>query len=213
MRSENGANGADASASTRGRVTAIDPAAGDETFQADAVPYLDVLYRFAFQLTHDVQTAEDLVQETMLKAYRSWSQYRSGTNLRAWLFTILRNTFLTQRRDWQERVRKVKMHDVEEYAILGAGQEADPEGDFFDRLVDDEVLQAIAELPPHYREALLLSDGEGLKYHEVAEVLGVQLGTVKSRLFRARQILQRQLYGYALEMGYLRPQAAHSLRD
>lgn len=179
-------------------------------FEEEALPHIDAVYRFALRLSGEPDRAEDLVQETFLRAYRSWDQYTRGTAAKSWLFTICRNVFLRQ----HERARR---HDrvVEETAVReGAGDEAigllwgsmhgaDPEGEFFDSLVDERILEAIEELPEDFRTAVLLSDVEGLPYADIAELVDVPVGTVKSRLFRGRRRLQEVLYDYAVEMGYV----------
>ncbi len=172
-------------------------------FEAEALPHLDTVYRVALRLAGDESLAEDIAQEAMLKAFRSWRQYRPGTNVRAWLLTIVRHTFINQYRKAGRRGTQVDVHEIEPYTVFRELQDVDPEGSLFDRFVDDEVLQAIDELPDEFRETLVLSDMEGLAYAEIAEVTGVPVGTVKSRLFRARQALQRRLYDYAGEMGYI----------
>lgn len=173
-------------------------------FEAHALPHLDTVYRVALRLSGDETAAQDLTQETMLKAFRSWHQFREGTNARAWLLTILRNTFINEYRRTQRMGATVDVDDVESFTVFRDVQETDPEGRFFEQIIDEEVLRAIAALPDEFRETLVLSDLEGLSYAEVAEVTGVPVGTVKSRLFRARQALQRELYRYAREMGYVR---------
>ena len=177
-------------------------------FESEALPYLDALYGLALRLSGDPVLAEDLVQETLYKAYRSWARYEPGTNIRAWLFTILRNTFISDYRQRSRQIDSIDLTDVESYTIFEDLQEVDPAGRFFEWMVDEEVAQAVAELPYDFREALLLSDVEGLRYQEVAEVIGVPIGTVKSRLHRARRVLQRKLYSYAVEMGYIAPRSA-----
>lgn len=173
-------------------------------FEQEALPHLDAVYRVALRLAGNETQAEDLTQETMLKAFRAWHQFRPGTNVRAWLLTILRNTFINEYRKARRTAPEVDVHAVEPFTVFEDVQETDPEGRFFDQIVDDEILKAIDKLPEEFREALVLSDLEGLSYAEIAEVAGVPVGTVKSRIFRARQALQRQLYAYAVEMGYIR---------
>lgn len=195
---------------------AVDPKAG---FEEEALPHLDAVYRFALRLSGSPDQAEDLVQETFLRAYRSWDQYTPGTAAKSWLFTICRNVFLRGR---QRRLR----HDqiVEETAGRPGGEQspvspvwvslagADPEGEFFDSIVDGKIIEAIEGLPEEYRTAVVLSDVEGLPYAEIAELMDVPEGTVKSRLFRGRRRLQQVLYDYAVEMGYIseRPGADES---
>jgi RNA polymerase sigma-70 factor, ECF subfamily len=180
------------------------------SFQREALPHMDAVYRFALRLTGSPDRAQDLVQDTFVRALRAWDQYTPGTQCKSWLFTICRNLFLRQR----ERVHR---HDeiVAENAPRDGGgdgaenplwasvQELDPEGEFFGSIVDKQVLRAVDALPEEYRTAVVLSDLEGLSYDEIADMLKVPVGTVKSRLFRGRRRLQQALYDYAVEMGYL----------
>lgn len=180
-------------------------------FEEEALPWLDAVYRFALRLhAGDTERAADLVQETYLRAYRHWDTYTRGTSCRSWLFTIARNTFL---RGEERRVRRREIPDadldVDLEAVAGAGllgemREADPEHAFFDSFVDEEVLAAVERLPPEFREAVVLSDLEGLNYGEIADVLDVPMGTVKSRLYRGRRLLAKELRDYAIEMGWIR---------
>ncbi|HET7584435.1 MAG TPA: sigma-70 family RNA polymerase sigma factor [Gemmatimonadaceae bacterium] len=178
-------------------------------FEKEALVHLDALYSFALKLTRSRDHAEDLVSETILRAFDRWEQYRLGTNIRAWMFTILYHAFVS-------RKRRIDVHEVplpedlngwSAYETVG---EADPEGRFYDSFVDEEVTRAIDALPQDYRAAVVLSDVHGLRYAEIAEILGIPEGTVKSRLFRGRRILQRALVGYATEMGYIKPRPASS---
>lgn len=179
-----------------------------DAFETEALPHLDAVYRMALRLAGDESQAEDLTQETVLKAYRSWHQYKSGTNVRAWLLTILRHTFINQYRKAKRSGHTVDVNEVEGFTVFHNVMDVDPEGSFFSRIVDDEVLRAIDRLPEEFRETLVLSDVEQMSYAEIAEITGVPVGTVKSRLFRARQALQKELYDYAVEMGYIkRPEA------
>jgi len=179
-----------------------------KSFEDEALPHLDAVYRVALRLAGNESQAEDLTQETMLKAYRSWSQYREGTNARAWLLTILRNTFINEYRRSRRQGPTVDITEVESFTVFHDVQEVDPEGRFFDNIVDDEVLRAIDALPEEFRETLVLSDIEGLAYAEIADITEVPVGTVKSRLFRARQALQKRLYEYAVEMGHIEKREA-----
>ena len=195
----------------------MDEAIGTKaSFQEEALPHLDAVYRFALRLTGSRDGAQDLVQETFFRAYRAWDQYTPGTECKSWLFTICRNVFL------RERARDRRHGEIlEEIRAPGSGVggtglsivnplwqsagEVDPEGTFFDAIVDAEILEAVDALPEEYRMAVVLSDLEGLSYEEIGRLLEVPLGTVKSRLFRGRRRLQQQLYEYAVEMGYLSP--------
>jgi len=174
------------------------------SFEKEALVHLDVLYRVALRLSGNPSDADDLVQETMLKAYRAWDQYEKGTNAKAWLLTILRHAFINEYRRRTRHPETVDLDRIEPYAVFSEVQDEDPQGAFFDRIVDDEVLRAIDQLPVAFRETLVLSDVEGMSYQEIAGILGIPVGTVKSRLFRARQLLQGKLYDYAVEMGYIK---------
>ena len=185
-----------------------EPTTAGRAFDAEALPHLDALYRVALRLTGDPSQAEDLVQDTMLKAYRSWKQYRPGSNAKGWLLTILRNTFINDYRRRKLEPIATDLEAVEPHAIYRDIETADPEGAFFSQIVDEKVLQAVDALPTEFREVLVLSDMEGLHYAEIAETLQVPVGTVKSRLFRARRLLQAALYQHAVEMGYIKPRKA-----
>jgi RNA polymerase sigma-70 factor (ECF subfamily) len=173
-------------------------------FEREALPHLDTVYRVALRLSGDEAQAQDLSQETMLKAFRSWHQYREGTNIKAWLLTILRNTFINEYRKARRVVQQIDVSEVEPYTVFRGVQDTDPEGTFFEGIVDEEIVEAIDRLPDEFRETLVLSDVEGLAYAEIAQIADVPVGTVKSRLFRARQALQKELYDYAVEMGYIK---------
>jgi RNA polymerase sigma-70 factor (ECF subfamily) len=187
-----------------GRAVAIEPEmlAARRQFEGEALVHLDALYSFAFKLARARDDAEDLVSDTMLRAIERWEQYRLGTNIRAWLFTILYHVFVSRKR--RIDAREVQPHDDGDgWSAHEAVGEADPEGRFYDSFLDEEITRAIDALPDEYRTAVLLSDVQGLRYAEIAQVLSVPEGTVKSRLFRGRRILQRKLASYAVEMGYL----------
>ena len=175
-------------------------------FEREILTHLDALYAFGVKLTRDRHTAEDLVSETVLRAFDRWEQYVLGTDARAWLFTIQYHVFVNRLRN--ER-RETPLPEFEEesprYEVVG---HPDPEGAYFDSIIDDEVTRAIDSLPAHYREAVLLSDVHDFRYAEIAEILGVPEGTAKSRLFRGRRMLQKKLLRYAIEMGYVKPRAA-----
>ncbi len=190
------------------------------SFAREALPHADAVYRFALRLSGSPDQAEDLVQDTFLRAFRSWEQYTPGTRAKSWLFTICRNVFLRQR---ERRARHDEIME-ESVAREGTGSPAtevvnplwvdlkdrDPEGEFFHAIVDERILAAIDRLPEEYRTAVVLSDLEGLPYAEIAGLMDVPVGTVKSRLFRGRRQLQRELYDYAVSMGYIPPPAEAS---
>ena len=177
------------------------------SFEREALTHLDMLYRVALRLSGNPADAQDLVQETMLRAYRSWEQYTAGTNAKGWLLTILRNLFINEYRRRSRHPETVDVDTIEPFAVFPEIQDEDPQATFFDRIVDDEVLRALDGLPEVFREAVMLSDVEGLNYEEIASVLGVPVGTVKSRLFRGRRLLQARLYDYAVSMGYIKGRA------
>jgi len=143
----------------------------------------------------------------MLRAYRSWERYTPGTNAKGWLLTILRHLFINEYRRRSRHPETVDVDTIEPFALFQQVQEDDPQGAFFDKIVDDEVLRAVDQLPEAFREAVTLSDVEGLSYEEVAKVLDVPVGTVKSRLYRGRRLLQAKLYEYAVSMGYIKGQS------
>jgi RNA polymerase sigma-70 factor (ECF subfamily) len=176
-------------------------------FDEEAVRHLDALYSFALKLTRGRDDAEDLVSDTMLRAFQRWEQYRLGTNIRAWLFTILYHAFVSRKR--RVDAREVQpLEDEDGREVFEPVGEADPEGTFYNSFLDEEIVTAIHGLPEEYRDAVVMSDLHGLKYAEIALALGVPEGTIKSRLFRGRRLLQTQLRDYAETMGYIKPAAA-----
>ncbi|CAN5789395.1 sigma-70 family RNA polymerase sigma factor [soil metagenome] len=187
-----------------------DGAASGEGFAQEALPWLDAVHSFALRLTRgDRDAAEDLVQETFLRAHRFWNSYERGTNMKSWLFTICRNTYLHEQ--GRSRVqRETTMTDLDASPDAPALPPAfgtagtDPEREFFTGLIDEEVVEAIDALHEEFREVLVLSDLGDLTYSEISEVLGVPIGTVKSRLFRARRSLQESLLEYAVRTGVVR---------
>ncbi|MBA3522073.1 MAG: sigma-70 family RNA polymerase sigma factor [Gemmatimonadales bacterium] len=181
-----------------------EPSTAGRSFDAEALPHLDALYRVALRLTADPSQAEDLVQDTMLKAYRSWRQYRPGTNAKGWLMTILRNTFINDYRRRKLEPVAMDLEAVEPHALYRSVENTDPEGTFFSQIVDEKVIEAVDALPRDFREVLVLSDMEGMRYAEIAEALELPVGTVKSRLFRARRQLQTALHAHAVEMGIIK---------
>ena len=179
------------------------PADRRAQFDREALLHLDALYSFALKLTRAREDADDLVSDTMLRAIERWEQYPLGTNIRAWLFTSLYHVFVSRKRRIDAREVQPP-DDMEGWAQFEAVGEADPEGRFYDSFLDDEITRAIRGLRVEYRAAVVLSDLQGLHYAEIADVLGVPEGTVKSRLFRGRRQLQRLLANYAIEMGYIK---------
>ena len=173
-------------------------------FSEQAMQFMDALYTAALRLTHNAADAEDLVQETYLKAYRAYGSFEEGTNLRAWLYRILTNTFINNYRSKKRRPDETDIEEIEDlylYRRLGgleaavAGRSA--EDQLLDWFTDAEVKEAVESLPEQFRMAVLLSDVEGFSYKEIAEILDIPIGTVMSRLHRGRKALQRQLYEFA----------------
>ena len=138
-----------------------------------------------------------------MRAYRFWHQYQPGTNAKAWLLTILRTTFINEFRRRTQRRETIALEEIESFTPADDTEEADPEQAFFDGIVDDEVTRAVAALPPAYRDVVELTDIEGMRYEDSARILGVPVGTIKSRLFRARRILRAQLLRYAVSTGWV----------
>lgn len=180
-----------------------------EGFADEALPWMDAVYRFSLRLTRgDEDAADDLAQETFMKAYRAWHTFERGTNARSWLFTICRNTYLkgTERMSSQREIPASSFEGSpeEKVSVPAFGRAGyDPEETFFRQDLDAGVVEAIDALPGDFREVLVLSDLGDLRYDEIAEVLDLPLGTVKSRLFRARRILQERLLEFAREAGYI----------
>lgn len=175
-------------------------------FKSQALIHLDVLYAAGIRLTRNPAEAEDLVQETMLRAWKNWAQFEAGTHCRAWLLRILRNTFINGYRR-RRREREVLTAEREQrlsdrfYSQSCARDWADPVVGFERRNISPVVLEALAGLRPEFRTVVELSDLQSLSYREVAEIVGCPVGTVMSRLFRARRQLREQLRAHAREHG------------
>ena len=190
---------------TRPRTTVADAMRRRE-FEREALLHLDALFSFALKLSRSRDDAEDLVSDTMLRALERWEQYRLGTNIRAWLFTILYHLFVSRKRRIDAR-EVLAPDDSDGSAAFEPVGETDPERRFYDSFIDEEIVAAVRALPEEYKSAVMLSDVHGLRYAEIATALGVPEGTVKSRLFRGRRILQKKLRAYAAEMGYIKTMA------
>src|SRR5690242_15637365 len=184
------------------------PMADQATFIEQATPFMDSLYAAAMRMTRNPADAEDLVQETYLKAYRGFAGFEEGTNLKAWLYRILTNTFINTYRAKKRRPNESDLDEVEDlylYRRLGgleaatAGRSAEEE--LLDIYTDDEVKRAIEELPEQFRMAVLLADVEGFSYKEIADILEIPIGTVMSRLHRGRKGLQKKLWEFAVARG------------
>ncbi len=186
----------------------------NDPFEAEALTFLDALYRNALRMTRAEVDAEDLVQETYIKALRHRDQFTPGTNLKAWLFRILTNTFINTYRRRRTQPEFTELDDVDEFSLYRRMSDlktstdtGDPETEFLNGIVDGEVKDALAELPEKFRSVVLL-DVEGFAYKEIAEMLDIPIGTVMSRLHRGRKFLQKRLYDLAQERGIAAVRAA-----
>ena len=179
-------------------------------FETMAMPFMDQLYSHALRLTKNSSDAEDLVQETYLKGYRAFSSFKEGTNLRAWLFRILTNSFINNYRKKQRGFEEEDFDEIDDMYLhrrLGSIQNStlgmSAEDMLFERLTEDEIKDAVENLPTQYREVVLLADVQGFSYKEIAEILEVPDGTVMSRLHRGRAKLQKDLLEFASKRGLL----------
>ena len=180
-------------------------AAAADPFEQEALSYLDALYRTGLRMTRSEADAEDLVQETYIRAFRFRDQFTAGTNLKAWLFRILTNTFINSYRRKATQPQTTELDDVEETTLHrhmteASGEAPQPEQAVLDSIVDSEVTTALEELPERFRAVVLL-DVEGFSYKEIAEMLEIPIGTVMSRLHRGRKFLQTRLLEHAREHG------------
>jgi RNA polymerase sigma-70 factor (ECF subfamily) len=181
-----------------------------ERFQREALPLLDSLYAGALRMTRNPADAEDLVQETMLRAYRSFDRFEPGTNLKAWLFRIMTNAYINTYRKRQREPLKVSQDDIEDFDLYqelknhDPAYSATPESIVLDNLLDSDITQAIDDLPEQFRMAVILSDLEGFTYAEMADIMDVPMGTVMSRLHRGRKALQKRLLDLAKEKGIVK---------
>ncbi|NLD76777.1 MAG: sigma-70 family RNA polymerase sigma factor [Acidimicrobiales bacterium] len=177
-------------------------------FAEQAMPLMDSLYSGAMRMTRNPADAEDLVQETYLRAYRGFGGFQEGTNLKAWLFRILTNTYINSYRAKQRRPEQTELDEVEDlflYRRLGGVEAArlsrSAEDELMDTFSEAEVKAAVEDLPENFRMAVLLADVEGFSYKEIAEILEIPIGTVMSRLHRGRKALQARLFDYAVSHG------------
>lgn len=191
-------------------VTTYSEAEKQSIFDREFLPLLRALYNFAYRLTLDRDDARDLVQETFLRAYRAMDSFRKGTNAKAWLFRILKNNFINDYRRKRREPVKVDYQDVE-YSYNAEENNRPISGelrvDTLRNLMGDEISNALNALDEDFRAVIILCDLEDFKYEEIAEILDIPIGTVRSRLHRARNLLKEKLAQYAKEMGYNRNQA------
>ena len=177
-------------------------------FERDAMQFTRQLYSAALRMSRNPADAEDLVQETLLKAYRAYHTFQEGTNLKAWLYRILTNTYINKYRKDTRRPSEVDLGDVEDlylYRRIGSEDSADmartTEERVLDGLVESDIKEALESLPDNFRIAVLLADLEGFSYKEIAEILDIPIGTVMSRLHRGRKAMQKRLWEFAKKRG------------
>lgn len=186
-------------------------------FSTGTLPYREQLYKSALRMTRSVEDAEDLIQETYLKAYKYYSKFSEGTNFKAWLFKIMKNTFINSYRKKKLQPHSVdfdEIHEGLEQSMLdrGENQSPDPEAEFIFGELDEEIRDALVELPHDYKMVILLADLQGFAYKEIAELLEVPVGTVMSRLYRGRKLLERALLSFGTRYNYIRT-VPEKLRD
>ena len=181
--------------------------ADQATFEADTMPLAQQLYAAAMRLTRNPSDAEDLVQETYLKAYRAYHTFQEGTNLKAWLYRILTNTFINNYRRDSRRPQEVDLGELQDLYLFrrldsgSGGTTRSAEDQLLEGLVEEDIKRAVEELPENFRLPVLLADLEGFSYKEIAEILEIPIGTVMSRLHRGRKALERALWDFARQRG------------
>ncbi len=176
-------------------------------FERDALPHMDALYNFALRMTGDSDDANDLVQDTYLKAFRFFDKFEKGTNIKAWLFRIMKNTFINTYRKKSKEPAQIDYEEVEKFyenVKPSSTDSAHLEKEIYDNLLDDEITTSIASLPEDFKTVIILADIEGFTYDEIADFVDVPVGTVRSRLHRARKMLFAKLHKYAIEKGYIK---------
>ncbi len=174
-------------------------------FEAEMLPHMTAVYNFAFTMTHNMDDAKDLVQDTYMKAYRFFDRFAKGTNARAWLFSILKNSYINQYRRTTKEPDKVDFDNIKEFyntVKSPSTDDNDLQTRMLDNLFDDEVELALRRLPEDFRTVIILSDIEGYNYEEIADFVQIPIGTVRSRLHRARRMLRSMLKSYATNHGF-----------
>lgn len=178
---------------------------GQELFETELLPHADALYNFAYHLTYNEEDANDLVQEAYLKAYKYIHNYQAGTNGKAWLFRILKNTFINDYRKTSKLPDTIDYQDLVDVHMeneIVSSHQYDLRDDIFNGTMGDEISTALNNLPVDFKTVILLCDIEGFSYEEISKILEIPIGTVRSRLHRARNILKEKLHAYAESMGY-----------
>lgn len=176
-----------------------------EIFDTEFMPHVDSMYNFAYRLTFDEDDAKDLVQDTYLKAFRFINSFERGTNAKAWLFRILKNSFINEFRKKSKQPSKVDYNEVEQYYNsddAGESITTDLRVETVQHMIGDEISGALNGIPVDFRTVIILSDLEGFTYEEMSKILDIPIGTVRSRLHRARNMLKEKLASYAKEMGF-----------
>lgn len=176
-------------------------------FKSEAIPQMNALYSFARHLTGNADDADDLLQDTFLKAFRFWDKYEKGTNIRAWLFRIMKNSYINRYRKVTKEPELIDFDEIQEFYTRlqdTTSNDHDLGKKMFGGLFDDEVAKALDELLPDFKTVVILCDIEGYTYEEIAEFVDIPVGTVRSRLHRGRKILQSKLFEYAKRKGFVK---------
>lgn len=187
----------------------------DELYHKEMIPHMSLLYNYALRLTNNEDDAKDLIQDTYLKAYRFIDKYQHDTNAKAWLFRILKNSFINNYRKSSRTPDQVEYSEVEDFVDLMKDESApvtDMRRDMYDNMLGDDVVRAMESLNEEFRTIIILSDLEEMTYEEIAEILEIPLGTVRSRLHRARKAMQEKLYTFAVNHGYITKATAQAFK-
>jgi RNA polymerase sigma-70 factor, ECF subfamily len=175
-------------------------------FEQTAIPYMDILYNYALHMTMNSANAEDLLQDTYLKAFRFWGNFERGTNIKAWLYQIMRNSYINQYRKKVKEPKKVEYDENQFYYRISQQGSFDSkylEEKSYDEIFEDEITHSLDKLTKELKTVVILSDFEDLSYEEIANIINCPIGTVRSRLHRGRKHLQNELFNYAKENGYI----------